>query len=91
MQIDSMVLLYSMFLTTMTKVGMMQQSYNGIDRINFGANVKQFTHKTKKKDKIMTIVRQCKNQHHIIFLTVNSATEMSLLPCQVITSNNYST
>ena len=72
-------------------MGMMQPSYNGIDRINFGANVKKFTHKTKKKNKIMSIVRQCKKQHHVIFLSVNSATEMFVLPCQVITSNNYST
>ena len=72
-------------------MGMMQQSYNGIDRIKFGANVKQFTHKTKKKNKIMSIARQCKKQQHVIFLSVNSATEMFLLPCQVITSNNYST
>ena len=86
-----MVLFYGMFLTTGTKVGMMRQSYNGIDRINFGANVKQFTHKTKKKNKIMSIVRQCKKQHHVIFLSVNSGAEMFLLPCQVITSNNYST
>ena len=71
-------------------MGMMRQSYNGIDRINFGANVKQFTYKTKKKNKIMLIVRRCKKQHHVIFLSVNSATEMFLLPCQVIT-NNYST
>ena len=39
---------------------MMRQSYNGIDKINFGANVKQFTRKTKKKNNIMSIVRQCK-------------------------------
>ena len=38
----------------------MRQSYNEIDRINFGANVKRFTHKTKKKNTIMSIVRQCK-------------------------------
>ena len=69
-----MVLFYSMLLTTGTKVGMMRQCYNGIDRINFGANVKQFTHKTKKKNKIMSIVRQCKKQYHVIFLSVNSAT-----------------
>ena len=62
-----MVLFYSMFLTTGTNVGMMRQSYNGIDRINFGGNVKQFAHKTKKKNKIMSIVRQCKKQHHVIF------------------------
>ena len=86
-----MVLFYSMFLTTGTKVGMVQQSYNGIDRIKFGANVKQFTNKTKKKNKIMSIVRQCKKQHHVIFLSVSSAAEMFFLPCQVITSNNYST
>ena len=86
-----MVLFYSMFLTTGTKVGMMPQSYNGIERINFWGNVKQFTHKTKKKNKIMSIVRQCKKQHHVIFLSVNSATEVFLLPCQVITSNDYST
>ena len=39
---------------------MMQKSFNEIDRISFGANVKRFTHKTKKKDNIMSIVRQCK-------------------------------
>ena len=72
-------------------MGMMRQSYNEIGRINFGANVKQFTHKTKKKNKIMSVVRQCKKQHTVIFLSVNSATEMFLLPCQVIASNNYST
>ena len=33
--------------------------YNEIDRINFRANVKRFTHKTKKKNNIMSIVRQC--------------------------------
>ena len=86
-----MVLFYGMFLTTGTKAGMMRQSYNGINRINFGANVKQLTHKTKKKNKIMSIVRQCKKQHHVIFVSVNSAREMFPLPCQVITSNNYST
>ena len=83
-----MVSFYSMFLTTRTKVGMMRQTYNGIDRITFGANVKQFTYKTKKKNKIMSIVRQCKKQHHVIFLSVNSATKMFLLPCQVITAHN---
>ena len=73
-------------------MGMMRQSYNGIDWINFGANVKQFTHKTKKKNKIMSIVGQCKKQHHVIFLSVNSATEMFLLPVklssQIITAQN---
>ena len=54
-----MALFYGMFLTTGTKVEMMRKSYNGLDRINFGANVKQFTHKTNKKNKIMSIVRQC--------------------------------
>ena len=36
------------------------QGYNGIDRINFRANVKRFTHKRKKKNNIMLIVKQCK-------------------------------
>ena len=81
-----MILFYSMFLTTRTKVGMMRQTYNGIDRINFGANVKQFTYKTKKKNKIMSVVRQCKKQHHVIFLGVNSAT-VKLSP-QIITAHN---
>ena len=84
-----MVLFYNMFLTTRTKVWMMRQSYSGIDRINFGANVKEFTPKTKEKNNIMSTVRRCKK--HVIFLSVNSATEMFLLPCQVITLNNYST
>ena len=72
-------------------MGMMRQSYNGIGRINFWGNVKQFTHKTKKKNKTMSIVRQYKKQHHVTFLSVNSATEMFLLRCRVITSNDYST
>ena len=70
----------------------MRQSYNGIDRINFWGNVKQFTHKTKKKNKIMSIVKDsAKKQPDVIFLSVNSSTEVFLLPCQVITSSDYST
>ena len=55
---DGLILLY--VLTTRTKMWMMQKSFNGIDRISFRANVKRFTQKTKKKDNIMSIVRQCK-------------------------------
>ena len=58
--IDSMVLFYCMFLTTRTKMGMMRQGCDKIDRINFRANVKRFTRKKKKKNNIMSIVRQCK-------------------------------
>ena len=59
-QINSTVLFYNLFLTTRTKMEMMRQSYNAIDRIDFGANVKQFTRKTKKKNNTMSIVRRCK-------------------------------
>ena len=45
----SMVLFYGMFLTTRTKMGMIRESYNGIDGINFRADAKRFTHKAKKK------------------------------------------
>ena len=55
-----MLLFYGMFFTARTKMGMIQQSYNEIDRINFRADAKRFTHKTKKKDNIMSIVRRCK-------------------------------
>ena len=48
-QIDSMVLFYGVFLTTRTKMGMIRQRYNGIEGINFRANAKRFSHKTKKK------------------------------------------
>ena len=54
------LIFHSMFLTTRRKMGMIRQNYNEIDRINFGANVKQFTCKTKKKNNIMSVVRQCK-------------------------------
>ena len=54
-------------------MGMIQQSYNEIDGINFRADAKRCTHKTKKKDNIMSIVRRCKKQHHVIFHSVNSA------------------
>ena len=67
-----MVLFYGMFLTTRTKVGMMRQSYNGIDRINFRDNMKQFTSKTKEKNNITSIVRQ-KLKHHVTFLGMTSA------------------
>ena len=55
-----MVLFYGMFMTTRTNMGMIRQSYNGSDEINFRADVKRFTHKTKKKNNIMSIVRQWK-------------------------------
>ena len=42
-------LFYGMFLTTRTKMGMIRQSYNWIDGINFGADAKRFTHKDKEK------------------------------------------
>ena len=58
---------------------MMRKSYNGIDKISFGANVKQFTQDNAK------------NNIMLVFLSVNSAAEMFLLSCQIITSNNYST
>ena len=63
-----MVLYYSMFLTTRTKMGMMRQSYNEIDRINFKANVKRFTCKTKKKNNIMSIARNAKDNIMLFFL-----------------------
>ena len=45
-----MALFYGMVLTgTRTKVGMTQQNYNVIDRINFIAEVKQFKHKVMQK------------------------------------------
>ena len=55
-----MLLFYGMFFTARTRMGMIQQSYNEIDGINFRADAKRFTHKTKKKDNIMSIVRRCK-------------------------------
>ena len=45
-----MLLFYGMFFPARTKMGMIQQSYNEIDGINFRAYAKRFTHKTKKKD-----------------------------------------
>ena len=60
MQIDSIVLFYSMVLNTRTTVGMIRQNYNVIDGINFRAEAKQFTHQTMQKDNIMLILRQCK-------------------------------
>ena len=55
-----MVLFYGMFSTTRTKMGMIRQSYNRRDGINFSADAKRFTHKTKKKNNIMSILRRCK-------------------------------
>ena len=43
-----MLLFYGMFFTARTKMGM-TQIYNGIDGINFRADAKQFTHKTRKR------------------------------------------
>ena len=65
-----MLLLDGMFFTPRTKMGMIQQSYNEIDRINFRADVKRFTHKTKKKDNIMSIVRRCKKNNTLLFFIV---------------------
>ena len=48
----------------------MRESYNGIDRINFGANVKQFARKTKKKNNIVSIVRPCKTKNNMLFFLV---------------------
>ena len=44
-----MVLFYGMFWTARAKIGMIRQSYNGIDGINFRAEAKRFTHETKTK------------------------------------------
>ena len=41
--------LYGMALTSRTKVGMIRQNHNLIDRINFRSEAKQFTHKTMQK------------------------------------------
>ena len=51
-----------MVLTKRTKVGMIRQHYNVIDRINFRAEAKRFTHKTIDAKK-----------NHVIFPGVNSA------------------
>ena len=55
--------------------------------------MKQVIHKTKKKNNIMSIVRQCKKQYHVIFLSVNSATvrcfsSLVKLSPQIITAHN---
>ena len=66
-----MVLFCGMFLTTRTKMGMIRQSYNGIDGINFRADAKRFTHKTKKKNNIMSAVRRCKKITQCYFSQCN--------------------
>ena len=67
-----MLLFCGMFWTTRTKMGMIRQSYYGIDGINFSETI--YT-EDKEKSNIVSIVRRCKKYHHVIFLSVNSAIE----------------
>ena len=59
-------------MTTITNMGIIRHSYNGLDRINYRADARQFTHKTKK---IITHVN-CKTMQKnntMLFFSVNLA------------------
>ena len=55
-----------MVLSKRTKVGMVRQNYNVIDRVNFRAEAKRFTHKTTDAKKTSCYFSWCKfNYYHL--------------------------
>ena len=51
---------------------MTQQTYNVIDEVSHGIEVKQFTHKIVQKNSMISFLRQWKNKYHVKNSSANS-------------------